>query len=82
MRSDTSEPSRRMIGSMLAASRGVRASGGSSVELEAERSEGLEIGMELGGWWELVEVLLAVEAVETLRIRAAVAEESGLSWTG
>ena len=71
-----------MIGSMLAESRGVRASGGSSVELEAERSEGLETGIELGGWWELVEVLLAVEAVETLRIRAAVADESGLSWIG
>jgi len=83
-RSDPSEPSRRMIGSMICEDQGVRASGGSSVELEGERTEGLTIGLviEEGGIRVRTEVLLALEAVEAVRRRAAVAEKSGFGDTG
>ena len=83
-RSEPSDPTRRMIGSMIWDDWGVRASGGSSVELEGERTEGLLIvfGMDGGGWRGRIGDLLVKDGVDVVRKRAAVAEDRGLGEAG
>ena len=82
--SESSDPSSRMTGSIIWEDRGVRASGGSSVELDGDRTDGFNtgVGAELGGTRLRYETLLAAEAFEALRRRLAVAEERGLRGTG
>lgn len=80
--SDPSDPSRRMTGSMICDENGVLASGGSSVELEGDRTDGLNSGSGIdgGGKRLRMEVLLVVDAVEVVRKRAV--GESGFEGLG